>query len=113
MTASVCEITWGLQNRRLVARCADCDTSYEVTDRAELDGWAREHWLTTHPWAERVRVVLVVRRLAAGSSYEVAAVAQPQRRADPVAPGGRCWEPPGGVAEVSAPVGRLARCGQR
>ena len=46
-----------LRNRRLVALCGDCDTSYEVTDRAELDGWAREHWLTTHPWAERVRVV--------------------------------------------------------
>ena len=37
------------------------DTSYWVTDRAELDGWAREHWLTVHPWAERVRVVRVVR----------------------------------------------------
>ena len=27
MTASVREITWGLQNRRLLARCAVCDTS--------------------------------------------------------------------------------------
>ena len=62
MTASVREINWGLQNRRLVVRCADCDTTYEVTDRAELDGWAREHWLTVHPWAERARVVRAVRR---------------------------------------------------
>ena len=39
----------------------DGDTSYEVTDRAELDWSAREHRLTTHPWAERVRVLRVVR----------------------------------------------------
>ena len=33
---------------------ADRDMTYEVTDRVELDSWAREHWLTVHPWAERV-----------------------------------------------------------
>ena len=60
-TAAVCEITWGLQDGGLLARCADCDKSHQVTDRAELDDWAREHWLTTHPWAERVRVVRVMR----------------------------------------------------
>ena len=27
----------------------------------DVDAWAREHWLTVHPWAERVRVVRVVR----------------------------------------------------
>ena len=26
----------------------------------DVDAWAREHWLTVHPWAERVRVVRVV-----------------------------------------------------
>ena len=35
-------------------------TTHRVTDRAELDVWAREHWLTEHPWAERVRVVHVI-----------------------------------------------------
>ena len=45
-----------------VVSCAlsDCDTAYRVTDRAELDAWAREHWLTAHPWAVRVRVVHVI-----------------------------------------------------
>ena len=28
---------------------------------ADLDVWARQHWQTTHPWAERGRVVRVVR----------------------------------------------------
>ena len=26
----------------------------------DVDAWARAHWLTVHPWAERVRVVRVV-----------------------------------------------------
>ena len=36
------------------------DTSYWVTDRADLEGWAKAYWMTVHPWAERVRVVRVV-----------------------------------------------------
>ena len=56
ITASVCEITWGLRNRRLVARCADCDTSYEVTDRAELDGWALALSASPHPTANMTAV---------------------------------------------------------
>ena len=34
---------------------ADRDMTYEVTDRVELDSWARAHWLTVQPWAERAR----------------------------------------------------------
>ena len=61
MTASVCEITWGLLDGALVAECADCDETCEFIDRADMEAWAQEHWLTEHPWAERVRVVRVVR----------------------------------------------------
>ena len=60
-TASVCEISWGLLDGKLAAWCADCDETYNVIDRANVDAWAREHRLTAHPWAERVRVVRVVR----------------------------------------------------
>ena len=37
------------------------DTTHQVIVVADVDAWAREHWLTVHPWAERVRVVRVVR----------------------------------------------------
>ena len=57
---AVCEITWGLHFSGLVAECSDCDATHRVTDRAELDAWAREHWLNAHPWAARVRVVRVM-----------------------------------------------------
>lgn len=60
MVDAVCEITWGLHFEGLVAECSDCDATHQVTDRAELDKWAREHWLNVHPWAARVRVVRVM-----------------------------------------------------
>ncbi len=60
MVPSVCEITWGLWDVALIAECADCDEMCEFTDRADMETWAREHWLTAHPWAERVRVVRVM-----------------------------------------------------
>ncbi len=60
MAASVCEITWGLWDGALVAECADRDEMLEFIDRADLDAWAREHCLTTHPWVERIRVVRAV-----------------------------------------------------
>ena len=62
-TASVCDITWGLRNGTLMAWCADCDTTAPVLELPDqdVDTWAREHWLTEHPWAERVRVVRIVR----------------------------------------------------
>ena len=61
-TTSVCTITWGLRNGVLTAWCADCDTTAPVLELPDqdADAWAREHWLTAHPWAERVRVVRVM-----------------------------------------------------
>ena len=61
-TAAVCDIAWGLRNGVLMAWCADCDTTalvLELPDQ-DVDTWAREHWQTAHPWAERVRVVRVM-----------------------------------------------------
>ena len=61
-TTSVCDITWELRNGVLMAWCADCDTTapvFELPDQ-DVDAWAQEHWLTMHPWAERVRVVRVM-----------------------------------------------------
>ena len=62
MPASVCEITWGLLDGALAAECADCDETALVLQLPDQDvnTWAREHWLTVHPWAERVRVVRVM-----------------------------------------------------
>ena len=60
MADAAVEIVWGLHFAGLMASCSDCDASHRVTDRAELDAWAREHWLMEHPWAERVRVVHVI-----------------------------------------------------
>ena len=62
-TASVCDITWGLRNGALMAWCADCDATVPVLELPDqdVDTWAREHRLAAHPWAERVRVVRVVR----------------------------------------------------
>ena len=51
---------WGLHFAGMMAQCSDCDTTYRVTNRDELDAWAREHWLLEYPWAERVRVVHVI-----------------------------------------------------
>ena len=61
-TASVCDIAWGLRNGVLMAWCADCDTTAQVLELPDqdVDTWAREHWQTAHPWAERVRVVRVM-----------------------------------------------------
>lgn len=61
-TGSVCDITWGLRSGALTAWCADCDTTAPVLELPDqdVDAWAREHWLTEHPWAERVRVVRVM-----------------------------------------------------
>ena len=61
--ASVCDITWGLRDGVLLAWCADCDATSPVLELPEqdVDAWAHEHRLTVHPWAERVRVVRVVR----------------------------------------------------
>ena len=63
MAASVCEITWGLLDGALGAWCSDCDETALVLQLPDQDvgAWAREHWMTAHPWAERVRVVRVVR----------------------------------------------------
>ena len=63
MADSVCEITWGLLDGALAAWCSDCDETARVLQLPDqdVDAWAREHWLTVHPWAERVRVVRVVR----------------------------------------------------
>ena len=59
--AAVCEVTWGLGDQGLVAECADCAATHRVTDRADVHAWAQEHWLAAHSWAERVRVVKVMR----------------------------------------------------
>ena len=61
-TASVCDITWGLRDGALMAWCSDCDTTVPVLELPDqdVDAWAQEHWLTVHPWAERVRVVRVM-----------------------------------------------------
>ena len=63
MAGSVCEITWGLLDGALGAWCSDCTETALVLQLPDqdVDAWAREHWLTVHPWAERVRVVRVVR----------------------------------------------------
>ena len=60
--ASVCEITWGFRNESLMAWCADCEATTLVLElpNQDVDAWAREHWLTDHPRAERVRVVRVM-----------------------------------------------------
>ena len=60
MADAAVEIVWGLHFAGMMASCSDCNASHRVTDRAELEVWAREHWLTEHPWAERVRVVHVI-----------------------------------------------------
>ena len=60
MADAVCEITWGLTYEGLVAECSDCTATHRVTDRGDLDAWARDHWQMEHPWAERVRVVRVM-----------------------------------------------------
>ena len=62
-TTLVCDITWGLRNGVLMAWCADCDITAPVLELPDqnVDAWAREHRLTAHPWAQRVRVVRVVR----------------------------------------------------
>ena len=62
MPASICEITWGLSDGALAAWCSDCDETALVLQLPDQDvgAWAREHWLTVHPWAERVRVVRAV-----------------------------------------------------
>ena len=43
------------------AALGDCERILEFTDRPDVEAWAQEHWLTVHPWAERVRVVKVMR----------------------------------------------------
>ena len=45
-----------------MAWCSDCDTTVPVLELPDqdVDAWAQEHWLTVHPWAERVRVVRVM-----------------------------------------------------
>ena len=60
MADAVVEIVWGLHFAGMMAQCSDCDTTYRVTNRDELDAWAGDHWLTEHPWAKRVRVVHVI-----------------------------------------------------
>ena len=49
MADAAVEIVWGLHFAGMMAQCSDCDATHRVTDRAELDAWAREHWLTEHP----------------------------------------------------------------
>ena len=60
MADAAVEIVWGLHFAGMVASCSDCNASHRLTNRDELDVWAREHWLMEHPWAERVRVVHVI-----------------------------------------------------
>lgn len=34
--AAVCEVTWGLGDQGLVVQCAACNTTHQVTDRADV-----------------------------------------------------------------------------
>ena len=60
MADAAVEIVWGLHFAGMMAQCSDCNATHRVTNRDDLDAWARDHWQAEHPWAVRVRVVHVI-----------------------------------------------------
>lgn len=51
---------WGVALRKVGGGVLRLRRDHQVTVQADLDAWAREHWLNARPWAERVRVVRVM-----------------------------------------------------